>query len=286
MTTFNAKNFRLCIVHIQQGGRPGVKADKLLEKVKGWNWMEERLVNIPTPFGQIEGWLILAVVVSWVGLGWVGKAEVGVSPILWPTTPPQRWCWLVGRRRWKNINHQPSIRQCSNVNKEYGSLYFGGAVLLNIVQKAIDPPPLLWTLCCNLVDGFLKKCVNVNVDHWHSRLILPLYSLHSLIYTGTVSSMLFANAQRPKMCTWKEMNSERDPQLSKMGPHLVSSTESSPKSGCSSRSAVQHPTCHQTFPQGIHLVRVTSLPSAEEMGLWLGRGSLKPISCTCILKRA
>ena len=34
------------------------------------------------------------------------------------------------------------------------------AVLLNIVQKAIDPPPLLWTLCCNLVDGFLKKCAN------------------------------------------------------------------------------------------------------------------------------
>ena len=28
---------------------------------------------------------------------------------------------------------------------------------------------------------------------------------------------------------------------------------------------------------------VTSLPSAEEMGLRLGKGSLKPISCTCTL---
>ena len=68
------------IVHIQQG----LNADEISEKVKGW--IEERLVNTPTP-GQIEGWLILAVVVSWVGIGWVGKAEVGVSPILWPTTP-------------------------------------------------------------------------------------------------------------------------------------------------------------------------------------------------------
>ena len=56
------------IVHIQQG----LNADEISEKVKGW--MEERLVNTPTP-GQIEGWLILAVVVSWIGLGWVGKGR-------------------------------------------------------------------------------------------------------------------------------------------------------------------------------------------------------------------
>ena len=36
------------IVHIQQG----LNADEISEKVKGW--MEERLVNTPTP-GQIEG---------------------------------------------------------------------------------------------------------------------------------------------------------------------------------------------------------------------------------------
>ena len=82
------------IVHIQQG----LNADEISEKVKGW--MEERLVNTPTP-GQIEGWLILAVVVSWIGLGWVGKGRVEVSPILWPTTPPlAAVVVLAGRTRW------------------------------------------------------------------------------------------------------------------------------------------------------------------------------------------
>ena len=88
------------IVHIQQG----LNADEISEKVKGW--MEERLVNTPTP-GQIEGWLILAVVVSWIGLAWVGKGRVEVSPILWPTTPPLAAVVLAGWDVVSQITFRP-----------------------------------------------------------------------------------------------------------------------------------------------------------------------------------